>query len=70
MIVEALHILQPFEVDHHQATGMYTHMHRDFVTKNDLRNNENFMVVKSRFDDIHCRFSIERARQNQGHSWT
>ena len=43
MIVEALHDLQPFEVECHEATVLQAH--KNFVNKCDLRNDGLFQEV-------------------------
>ena len=66
MIDEALHGLQPFEVDHHEATVLQEH--KDFVNKCDLRDNGLFQEVISKFDEMHRRCA-EYANMNHLFCW-
>ena len=61
VIVEALHGLQPFEVDHHETTVFQAH--KVFMNHCDLRDNGLFQEVITKFDDMHCR-CVEHAKLN------
>ena len=66
VIVEALHGLQPFEVDHHETTVLQAN--KVFRNQYDLRDNGLFQEVITKFDDIHHR-CVESAKLNHPSGW-
>ena len=66
VIVQALHGVRCFEVDRHEETVLCAH--KDFVRQSELRNDELFTNLLSRFDGVRRR-SVERAKMNSLSGW-
>jgi len=66
VIVQALHGLRSFEVDHHGETVI--HAHKDFVRQSELRNDEFFSTLLPQFDGV-CHRSMEQVKMNNLSGW-
>ena len=66
VIVEVLHGLQPFEVDHHETTVLQAY--KVFMNQCDVRDNGLFQEIITKFDDMH-RICVEHAKLNHLSGW-